>query len=107
MSIIGLTSSGGHKKIMAIGSYAMSEEEGRAEVALMIREDFQGQGIGSYLVRVLQRIASENNYRGFIATVLEENSGMIHVFKKLYPHCKMENIGNEILIDMDFEDSAF
>lgn len=107
MSIVGVTSSGGHKQIMAIGSYAMAEEESRAEVALMIREDFQGQGVGSYLVRVLQRIASENNYKGFTATVLEENAGMIHVFKKLYPHCKMERIGNEILIDMDFEDSAF
>ena len=33
MSIIGLTSKGGHKEIMAIGSYAAGEE-GRAEVPL-------------------------------------------------------------------------
>ncbi len=40
MSIIGLVQRGGHKEIMAIGSYAMEEEGNkRAEVAFVVRED--------------------------------------------------------------------
>jgi acyl-CoA hydrolase/GNAT superfamily N-acetyltransferase len=102
MSIIGLTSEGGHKDIMAIGSYAEAEK-GWAEVALVVREDFQGQGIGSRLLKVLEKIALENNYKGFIATVLRENTGMLHVFQKQYPKCRIASEGSEVAIEMDFE----
>ena len=105
VSIIGLTSKGGHNEIMAIGSYAAAEE-GRAEVALVVREDFQGQGIGSHLLKVLEKIALENKYKGFIATVLRENKAMMHVFQKQYPKCKKVSEGSEVAIEMDFEGSV-
>jgi GNAT superfamily N-acetyltransferase len=105
MSIIGLMQRGGHKEIMAIGSYAQ-EDEHRAEVAFVVREDFQGMGIASYLLEVLEAIAKENKYTGFSATVLSENSAMIHVFKKRYPNAKVKMMGgSDILILMNFEDS--
>ncbi|SPF38517.1 hypothetical protein SBDP1_200001 [Syntrophobacter sp. SbD1] len=102
MSIIGLTSRGGHKDIMAIASYAPAEQ-GRAEVAFVVREDFQGQGVGSHLLEVLEKIARENDYRGFTASVLGENKAMIHVFQKRYPNMKVKTISSEVVIDMDFE----
>ena len=106
MSIIGLVQKGGHKEIMAIGSYAQ-EEENRAEVAFVIREDFQGMGIASYLLEVLEKIAKENSYTGFSATVLAENAAMIHVFKKRYPNVKTKMIGgSDLSVLMDFEDKA-
>ena len=106
MSLIGLVQNRGHKEIMAIGSYAMDTED-IAEVAFVVREDFQGMGIASYLLRKLEGIAKENNYTHFSATVLRENSGMIHVFKKRYPNAKtsMEG-GNDIVINMDFDDAG-
>jgi len=106
MSIIGLVQKGGHKEIMAIGSYAQ-EEENRAEVAFVIREDFQGMGIASYLLEVLELIAKENNYAGFSATVLAENAAMIHVFKKRYPNIKTKMMsGSDLLVLMEFEDKV-
>ncbi len=102
MSIIGLTSSGGYKEIMAIATYAGAEEEGWAEVAFVIREDFQGQGIATHLVKVLERIARENEYKGFTASVMWENKKMIHVLKKQYPNCKVTRIGGELLVEMAF-----
>jgi len=105
MSIIGLMQRGGHKEIMAIGSYAQ-EDEHRAEVAFVVGEDFQGMGIASYLLEVLENIAKENKYTGFSATVLSENAAMIHVFKKRYPNAKVKMMGgSDMLILMDFEDS--
>jgi len=105
MSIIGLMQRGGHKEIMAIGSYAQ-EDEHRAEVAFVVGEDFQGMGIASYLLEVLENIAKENKYIGFSATVLSENAAMIHVFKKRYPNAKVKMMsGSDMLILMDFEDS--
>jgi acyl-CoA hydrolase/RimJ/RimL family protein N-acetyltransferase len=106
MSIIGLVQKGGHKEIMAIGSYAQ-EEENRAEVAFVIREDFQGMGIASYLLEVLEKIAKENNYTGFSASVLAENAAMIRVFKKRYPNLKTKMMsGSDLLVLMDFEDKV-
>ena len=103
MSIIGLAQKRGHKEIMAIGSYAM-EAEDKAEVAFVVREDYQGMGIASYLLDMLEKIAKENGYRKFSASVLRENSAMIHVFKKQYPNAKvLASGGSDIEIIMDFE----
>ena len=54
MSIIGRVQKGGHKEIVAIGSYAQDSDE-LAEVAFVVREDFQSMGIGSYLLEILEK----------------------------------------------------
>ncbi len=104
MSVIGLIRKRGHKEIIAIGSYAM-ETEKHAEAAFVVREDFHGMGIASYLLEVLEPIARENGYEGFTATALRENAAMIHVFKKRYPDADIAAEGSEILITMNFDPS--
>lgn len=105
MSLVGITSMGGRKEIIAIASYAQGEEEpDRAEVALVVREDYQNLGIGSHLLEQLESIARENGYKGFVASVLRENTGMIHVFKKRYADAKvLRGEGGDALIVMDFD----
>jgi acyl-CoA hydrolase/GNAT superfamily N-acetyltransferase len=104
MSIIGLVLKKGHKEIVAIGTYAY-EEDRRAEVAFVVREDFQGMGIASYLLAVLEKIAKENHYTHFSASVLRENTAMLKVFKKRYPNLKVSTqAANEVLIEMDLSD---
>jgi RimJ/RimL family protein N-acetyltransferase len=103
MSIIGLMQKGGHKEIMAIGSYAM-DDENRAEVAFVVREDFQNMGIASYLLEFLERIAKENSFKGFTATVLKENAAMIHVFEEKYPNVRsVMDSGDSVVFQMDFD----
>ncbi len=104
MSLIGLVQKKGHQEIMAIGSYAEGFD-GRAEVAFVVREDFQGMGIASYLLGMLEDIARENGYTGFLATVLRENGAMIHVFKKRYPNAKAVTADGEVELYMDFSDA--
>jgi acyl-CoA hydrolase/GNAT superfamily N-acetyltransferase len=105
MSIIGLVQSGGHQEIVAIGSYAQ-EGPARAEVAFVVREDFQGMGIASYLLDVLAKIAKDNQYSSFCATVLRENAAMIRVFRKRFPNAEVStNSGSDLHIVMDFDRS--
>jgi acyl-CoA hydrolase/GNAT superfamily N-acetyltransferase len=105
MSIIGLVQKGGHKEIVAIGTYAYDREQ-VAEIAFVVREDYQSMGIASYLLEVLEQIAKENNYTHFQASVLRENSAMIQVFKKRYPDLKISTqSGNEVLIEMNLSNS--
>jgi acyl-CoA hydrolase/GNAT superfamily N-acetyltransferase len=104
MSIIGLVLQKGHKEIVAIGTYAY-EKDRRAEVAFVVREDFQSMGIASYLLAVLEKIAKENHYTHFSASVLHENRAMIQVFKKRYPNLKISTqAAGEVLIEMDLSD---
>jgi len=104
MSLVGLVREKGRKEFMAIGSYANADDGTLAEVAFVVREDFQGKGITTYMLEQLEKIAVENGYKGFSATVLADNTPMLHIFKKRYPHAEFsrEN-SNEITIIMDFE----
>ena len=106
MSMIGLTRIGGHQEIVAIGSYA-DESDTQAEVAFVVREDFQGMGIASYLLADMERIAKENHFKSFSATVLRENTAMLHVFKKRYPNATTKvSGGSDVNIIMDFDDAV-
>jgi GNAT superfamily N-acetyltransferase len=105
MSIIGLVRTGGRIEIMAIGSYA-EESDDTAEVAFVVREDFQGKKIGAFMLEFLEGIARENNYRFFSATVLRENVAMVRVFKKRYPNAKTTFSGGDLNILMAFDDAV-
>ncbi len=103
MSLIGLMQIGKRKQIVAIGSYAEVGKDS-AEVAFLVKEDLHGKGIATFLLKSLEKIARENNYKRFIATTLAENKKMLNVFLKRYPNAKMtRNISGEIDIEMNFE----
>jgi acyl-CoA hydrolase/GNAT superfamily N-acetyltransferase len=103
MSIIGMLPKGKHKEIIAIGTYAQAEDMPEAaEVAFVVKEEFQGMGIGTFLLENLEMIARENKYKAFTANVLRENKRMLHVFQKRYPHYKvMDKYANEIMLYME------
>jgi len=72
-----------------------------------VREDFQNKGIASYLIEILEKIARENQYTSFCATVLRENSAMIRVFKNKFQNAKISSSGgSDLRIEMDFSDTG-
>ena len=106
MTLIGLVQKGDHEEIIAIGSYAEAEKKS-AEVALVVREDYQGMGIASMFLSDLEKIAVLNGYTNFGASVLKGNSAMIHIFKKRYPNAKVSlSTEDDYRISMDFFDTA-
>jgi hypothetical protein len=55
---------------------------------------------------VLEKIAKENNYTHFSASVLRENKAMLQVFKKRYPNLKLSTeAAGEVLIEMHLSDA--
>ena len=106
MTIVGIVQVGKHKEIVAIGSYG-SADEGVAEVAFVVKEEYQNLGLGTYLLKLLEKIARENKYKAFVATVLSENKAMIRVFEKCYPNAKIKRgYSGDVEIDMPFEDKG-
>ncbi|MCF8094360.1 MAG: GNAT family N-acetyltransferase [Desulfobacteraceae bacterium] len=106
MTIIGMVQRGKHKEIVALGSYGSAGKD-VAEVAFVVKEDYQGMGLGTYMLEMLEKIAKENKYKAFIATVLSENKAMINVFQKRYPHCTIKRgFSGEVEVYMPFDQNS-
>jgi RimJ/RimL family protein N-acetyltransferase len=69
--------------IIAVGRYYLDEKTNMAEVAFVVRDDWQNKGIGTELLRYLTQIAIRNGIRGFTAEVLRANRAMQRVFHKV------------------------
>ena len=57
-------------------------QPGQAEVAFVVVDEYQGQGIGAALMRHLAAIARNSGLRELIAEVLPDNTPMLKVFEK-------------------------
>jgi len=83
MSIVGLAGdSDGRVRVIAEGRYALSKGRPYADVAFVVDENFQGLGIGSFLLNALIGIARKRGVEGFTADLLIENKPMLKVFEK-------------------------
>ncbi len=83
MSIVGVVEvSPGTEKIIAEARYARMKQDIFADTAFIVDEEYQGQGIASYLFELLIRTAREEGIAGFTADVLASNKSMLKVFEK-------------------------
>ena len=71
----------GRPVIVAGGRYVV-ERPGVAEVAFVVIDEYQGQGIGGALLQHLAVLARSSGLKQFIAEVLPENIPMLKVFEK-------------------------
>lgn len=68
-------------KIIGVGRYIRSSnKEKLAEVAFLVRDEWQNRGMGSALLSSLIEIAKSHGIEGFIASVLQDNKQMLGVF---------------------------
>ncbi|MGJ4942322.1 N-acetyltransferase family protein [Bradyrhizobium sp. HKCCYLS1011] len=72
----------GQRVIVGGGRYIVSEP-GRAELAFVVVDAYQGKGIGSALLRHLISIARKAGLQALTAEVLPENAPMLRVFERL------------------------
>lgn len=66
--------------ILALGEYERTPRTNLAEVAFMVRDEWQNRGIGTALLNALVRCAKANGIHGFSAEVLAENDRMLRIF---------------------------
>jgi RimJ/RimL family protein N-acetyltransferase len=67
--------------IIGGGRYVLVEPK-KAEVAFVVVDRFQGQGVGTALVRHLARIASDAGLEELMADVLPDNTAMLRAFER-------------------------
>jgi len=63
--------------IIGAGRYLLNRNTNEAEFALLVQDEYQGKGIGTYLLNHLMRIAKSKGVEAFIAYVHPQNQPMI------------------------------
>jgi acyl-CoA hydrolase/GNAT superfamily N-acetyltransferase len=81
--ILAVIAEAGKEKIVGVGQYGIIEATHTAEVGFAVRDDYQGQGIGSELLSYLTYLAKRQGLLGFFAEVLLENRPMLHLFHQM------------------------
>jgi len=81
--ILAMVEREGQEVLAGVGQYGIHEESHTAEVAFVVRDDFQGQGLGTELLQYLTVLARKQGLLGFTADVLVDNKPMMHLFEKM------------------------
>jgi len=71
----------GEEDIVAIGQYFLDPKTQSAEVAFIVQDEWQLQGMGTILLQYLAEIAIKRGVRHFTAKVLPQNKPMLAVFQ--------------------------
>lgn len=80
VAIVAVTDENGQPQIAGGGRYIVIQS-GEAEVAFTVVDRYQGQGIGTVLLRHIGILARDAGLHALIAEVLPENVPMLRVFQ--------------------------
>lgn len=83
MMILAIVEGDRKETVAAIGQYEINEKMLTAEVALVVRDEYQNMGVGHDLLTYLTRLARRRGLLGFTAEVLVENKPMLNLFKNM------------------------
>ena len=72
VALVGTITEASGEDLIAVGRYYLDETINMAEVAFVVRDDWQTKGIGSFLLASLMGLAKRHGIRGFTAEVLRE-----------------------------------
>lgn len=82
-------------EVVALGNYKATHDE-MAEVAFLVKDGFQGRGIGSLLLAHLAEAAWLSGFRNLEAHILQDNYRMLQVFRASGFEMVSESDGNSV-----------
>ena len=85
MALVSVTHEDEHEMIVAVGRYSVDRATNAAEVAFIVRDGWQGQGVGVAMFNQLLEVARKRGIVRFTADVLHDNARMLHIFHKCAP----------------------
>jgi RimJ/RimL family protein N-acetyltransferase len=93
----------GEEAIRAVARYD-AVNESLAEVAFVVEDSLQGQGLGCALFELLAVHARTAGFRAFTAIMLAENTAMLHVFEKCASIVAVRRTSETVEVDMSLDD---
>jgi len=83
MVILAILAKTEREDVIGLGQYDVNEDTHYAEVAVVVKDEFQSHGVGTELLSYLTFLAKRQGILGFTAEVLAENSQMLRILEKL------------------------
>lgn len=92
---------GARAELIAAAQLAYNQmQPGCAEVAMVVRDDYQRDGIGSGVARLIGQIAQARGLRQLTATALAQNSGVAQLLRSLNVSSRSIRRGGETEIEI-------
>ncbi len=93
MALVVFEGSEASGEIVAMARYDVDPATQLADIAFVVRDDWQRKGLGTLLMRRMAEIALQRGLRGFSADVLATNGGMLGVFHRsgLLVHAELQS----------------
>ncbi len=96
----------GQKQVIAVARLIRQSPPETAEFAVLVSDPFQGQGLGTELVRRLVEIAVAEKIRTIQAVILPDNQAMRSICSKIGFQCTDAPSPGEILARLELSLSA-
>ncbi len=69
--------------VIGVGQYVINEGTRTADISLVVRDDYQNQGVGSEIVSYLAYLARKQGILGFTAEILPDNVQILRLVEKV------------------------
>lgn len=69
------------KRLVGVGRFDV-QDDNTAEAAIVIRDDYQGMGLGTALLERMREVGRGAGIEAFVAEILAENNRMLDLLKK-------------------------
>jgi acyl-CoA hydrolase/GNAT superfamily N-acetyltransferase len=102
LALVACAQEGEGEAIVGVGVCAADPADGLAEVAFVVRDDWQGKGVGTLLMRRLAEAERARGLRGLKAEVLANNQRMMNVFHRSGLEVSVRPGGGQYRVEMLF-----
>ncbi len=83
MVLLAVMEKDGVELIAGLAQYQIIEGTLDADVSIVVRDDFQNQGIGSALLSYITQVAKKQGLLGFTADILHDNAAVMRLIEKV------------------------
>lgn len=104
MVILATVEHEGAEILIGVGQYAVLEDSLTAQVALVVRDDYHHQGLGTELLSYLAYIAKKQGLQGFTAEILPDNKHVLHLLEKTGHVVEKKFTAGVYLMEIAFEE---
>jgi len=81
--ILAVVPTDGKETVIGMGQYEINGGMHTAEIGLLVRDQYQNQGVGMELLNYITHLARKNGVLGFTADVLVDNDPVFRLFEKM------------------------
>lgn len=71
------------EEVVGVGQFHICSDASLAEVALIVSDNYQNEGIGRELLTYMMQLAKDRGLKGFEGIILKDNWPMLHICKTI------------------------